>query len=88
MKRPKKLYRYDINNKDLRRHVLSLECNPQVEMKEGQEWNQAGDLLRCRCCGYDFYGFATIKQAKKEAIQRTKEKIYEYEKWLKKLERA
>jgi len=78
MKKPTTLYRYDVNRR-INKHKITKECCPQVEVEYPY-----GLLFRCRCGG-DNYGYASLKEAKLEAIQWAKQEIYDCTEFIKKL---
>ena len=86
--KPKILYRY--SGRNLEKHKLTKECVFQIEAD-----NQYGVLFRCRGLleyplaipprYHDSYGYATLKEAKKEAIDNTMIEIYDLQLFLKKI---
>ena len=76
-KKPKTLYRYTC--KSIEKHRLSASCIPQVVQE-----NEYGVLWRCTCTG-DYYGYASLKEAKAEEYDVTFERLRDEQEWLKKL---
>ena len=91
MKRPTTLYRYD-QWKKLEKHRIVAGCAPYIEVPS--PYPEIGDLWRCRCSKTgaggedwksDHYGFATLKEAKAEAIRDAKSRIAADQVWLARL---
>lgn len=82
-KRPKVLYWYEC--KALQRHKLDEDCMPEVIVSDAN-----GTRYRCRVRGgrnsHDYYGYASIKEAKADEIKQTQSKISEEQAWLGKLQ--
>lgn len=80
-KRPKILYSY--TNMTLEKHEVTAECllTPVFDDSTGVRWRCQNTFPR-----HDFYGYATLQEAKAEEIVQTRIRIVENERWLKKLE--
>lgn len=79
MKRPKMLYAYDLHMA-LNKHSVGADCVVEVVARESD-----GVRWRCRGQGHDFYGYATLREAKLEEIKQTRLEIGARENWLKQL---
>lgn len=79
MKRPKILYAYDLHM-SLNKHSVGADCITTISYSssDGVRW-------RCRGEDHDFYGYATLREAKLEEIKQTRLEIGARENWLKKL---
>ena len=88
MKKPKKLYRYDLN-KRLQVHFLEDNCIPQKsDCPQGEQESLYLNFWRCRhgdASYHDFYGFSIRADAKLEEIRHTGLRITQEKMWLEKL---
>jgi len=75
----KKMYRYDIECKNLMKHPVTIDCNiaPETDHGHGVLW---------RCHTHEFHGYPSTKEARAEAVQNIRVLISEYLKQLKNLQ--
>lgn len=77
MRKPKKLYRYDISH-TLNVHECHATCSPQIV-----EHKSHGTLYRCHHgAHHDSYGYEKREEAKIEEIGAVKRELYELNNWL------